>query len=265
MLHFISWAGKLHTFFANKNYHLVTALYGKPFNNYMGIAIAFPIDKFEVIDVDIARLSDYREGGWPRLPEEEKDGAVKSTIKMSMKTIRKTINLLLLSPIKSVLQIPPPKESIDHWKLSENRQNVMLFCRLRSKGNKGEIGPRRVFCISNYHMPCAFYAPMVMNIHAEMIVKRTQRLALEDPFILAGDFNFMPDSPTYALVTTGALSKDDETYPAPKFGMEWSSTIEPMRSAYAESGNKEPDFTNFAQVRIIKKRMKESYFYVRYF
>lgn len=30
------WAGSLHTFFANRGYHLITGLYGKSFNGYMG-------------------------------------------------------------------------------------------------------------------------------------------------------------------------------------------------------------------------------------
>ena len=32
-------------------------------------------------------------------------------------------------------------------------------------------------------------------------------------FILAGDWNFTPDSKTYEMVTTGKLAEDDDTYP----------------------------------------------------
>ena len=42
-----SFAGPLHTFFANNRYTMITGLYGKPFNNYMGIALAYPIDVYE--------------------------------------------------------------------------------------------------------------------------------------------------------------------------------------------------------------------------
>lgn len=49
------WAGSLHTYFAKHNYHFVTALYGKKFNNYMGVGIAVPLQKYKVLDVDIVR------------------------------------------------------------------------------------------------------------------------------------------------------------------------------------------------------------------
>ena len=60
------WSGRLHAFFANRGYHMITELYGKRFNNYMGVAMAYPLDAFETELVDVVRLSDVREGGWPR-------------------------------------------------------------------------------------------------------------------------------------------------------------------------------------------------------
>jgi hypothetical protein len=59
------WAGDLHVFFAQRGYHLVCSLYGKPFNGYMGIALAVPLDRYEVSKVDISRCSDTA-----RLPRE---------------------------------------------------------------------------------------------------------------------------------------------------------------------------------------------------
>ena len=37
-----SWAGPLHVYFAERGYSLIADLYGKPFNNYMGVAVAYP-------------------------------------------------------------------------------------------------------------------------------------------------------------------------------------------------------------------------------
>ena len=54
------WAGALHTYFANKGYHLSTALYGKKFNGYMGVAIAVPTDKYEVEACDIQCIGDTK-------------------------------------------------------------------------------------------------------------------------------------------------------------------------------------------------------------
>lgn len=53
-----NWAGKLHPFFVNRGYHLVTALYGHRWNGYMGVAIAVPIDEYNIVDVEIARVAD---------------------------------------------------------------------------------------------------------------------------------------------------------------------------------------------------------------
>lgn len=238
-----SWAGKLHIFFANRNYHLVTGLYGKKFNGYMGVAIAFPQNAYEVEDVDIARLSDFKEDGWPKLPEEAGGGFFQTLLRSGVDTVKKFV----VRPVRFALRIPPEK-IVDHWKISENRHNILITCCLKEKDK--ESG--KSFIISNYHMPCVFYAPMVMNIHAEMAVKRVESLATasgDKPHILAGDFNFMPDSPTYQLVTTGQLDEQDATYPTSKYGLEWKSTIHGMQSAYAQSDNGEPDFTNFAQVK----------------
>jgi len=93
---------------------------------------------------------------------------------------------------------------------------------------------------------------MVMTIHSELAAQHVQSLASSRsaPYILAGDWNITPDSPTYQLLTTGKLSKDDPTYPSPQHGMEWACTMkEPLRSAYAVSKHGEPNFTNYARVK----------------
>ena len=90
---------------------------------------------------------------------------------------------------------------------------------------------------------------MVMNIHADLAAKRCQDFAGRYPHILAGDFNLMPDSPHYQLLTTGELLRTDPTYPTEKYGMVWNPEARPMRSAYALSTFGEPDWTNYAKIR----------------
>lgn len=41
----MDWAGELHTFFAAEGYQFVTALYGRYFNGYMGVGLAWPISE----------------------------------------------------------------------------------------------------------------------------------------------------------------------------------------------------------------------------
>jgi len=48
-----SWEGPLHVFFEQRGYQLVTGLYGRAFNGYMGVAMAYPMDKYEAKDVEV--------------------------------------------------------------------------------------------------------------------------------------------------------------------------------------------------------------------
>jgi mRNA deadenylase 3'-5' endonuclease subunit Ccr4 len=226
------WAAAFHTWFSNRGYHLITGLYGKKFNGYMGVALAYPVGAFETIDVDISRLSDKRVGGWPVEPG-----------KTAVEALVSTITSVVSVPLKLAGFIKEPKE--DHWAMSERRYNVLITATLRDK----ESG--RSFSIGNYHMPCAYYMPMAMTIHAEMAARHVQSISLSKngiPFILAGDWNITPNSATYKMMTRGELEKDDPSYPTPKHGMEWALEAAPMRSAYAEKGG-EPNFTNYARVR----------------
>jgi hypothetical protein len=100
-----SWEGPLHVFFASHNYHFITGLYGRKFNNYMGIGIAYPCDKYDLLDADIARLSDYREGGWPRPSPEEQEANKDDIITALFKTGYGMFSSMVLSPAKSILGI----------------------------------------------------------------------------------------------------------------------------------------------------------------
>uniref|UniRef100_A0A7S1V4M6 Endonuclease/exonuclease/phosphatase domain-containing protein n=1 Tax=Grammatophora oceanica TaxID=210454 RepID=A0A7S1V4M6_9STRA len=237
------WAGQFHTFFANKGYQLVTGLYGRKFNGYMGVAMAYPMEAFETVDVDISRLADKRVGGWPKKPEETMSTKVWNTMRY---------------PFKQVGLVSDPPE--DHWSMSQRRFNVLLTLTLKEKATD------HTFCISTYHMPCAFYAPMAMTLHAEMAAKHIQDIASKKqeegvdegsssyPYVLTGDFNIVPredmdTGPVYDMLVSGKLDESSPCFPAPKNGMNWSCTIDPMRSAYAVKNGKEPEFTNYARVK----------------
>ena len=349
------FSSALHTFFAQKGYHFVTGLYGKKFNGYMGIGIAYPMKDFDTIKVDIARLSDDRDGGWPRPPpppttendEQPKitgngetttttsttttDGDAKYDVtsiteargnetlvsfdklqitsaenknskrlqkivrqisesleKFTANTVRSTVDFVrnridkpLGVKFRLALGLPPlageKEQVIDPWDMSENRFNVLLTVVLRYRHcyENDEYGnsSNGMFSVSNYHMPCAFFCPPVMNIHAEMAARRVQDLAADAwkvhqnddgetsassleqpttiPYIFAGDFNILPESPHYNLFTTAMLDKSDPTYPPPKHGMEWKIGSVAMDSAYALKGRagSEPEFTNYAHVK----------------
>lgn len=257
---------------------MVTGLYGKKFNGYMGVCLAWPTASLETLAVDISRLSDQREKcveqsggdcGWPVPPEPNE--WERSSLWFQARTkiwnplashVQESIMALVQQPIFRYIlgtadaTTEPPT---DHWAVAQNRMNVMLTATLREK----ESG--RSFLVSTYHMPCAYYAPMIMTIHVDLAVRHVQNLAAAAaattttttndhqpkeklPYILAGDFNIKPVDSTYRLITTGQMDRTDPCYPTPKYGYEWMPSMrEPMQSAYAMLAH-EPDFTNYARV-----------------
>ena len=201
------FASKLHAFFAQRGYHFVTGLYGRPFNGYvfvfvltssvrvcyphaaklklspfcntiisyryMGVGIAYPIKDFDTLNVDICRLSDERACGWPReKPSEEESGATGFRQKIVQKITSFAVHTMQSINNGLVKRLGYAEKEIDPWKISEKRFNVLLTVVLRFR--TGDM-----FSVSNYHMPCAFWAPAVMNIHAEMAAKRVQDLAAD--------------------------------------------------------------------------------------
>ncbi|KAL3806369.1 hypothetical protein ACHAXA_000212 [Cyclostephanos tholiformis] len=265
------FASALHTFFAQRGYHFVTGLYGKQFNGYMGVGLAYPLRDFATVNVDICRLSDERVGGWPRENvDTEGESGEKTGLREAIQRLTAQFGSIAFQSIQAInnrivkrLGYKSSEKSIDPWEMSENRHNVLLTVTLCHR--EGGF----TFSISNYHMPCAFFAPAVMNIHTDMVSKRVQDLAAESwksirgcessnqtpqegnktiPYILAGDFNILPDSAQYKILTTGELEKSDPTYPPKKYGQEWKIESLPMDSAYALDGS-EPEFTNYAHTR----------------
>mmetsp|Transcript_49693 Transcript_49693/g.120468 ORF Transcript_49693/g.120468 Transcript_49693/m.120468 type:complete len:411 (-) Transcript_49693:1330-2562(-) len=257
------WAGKFHTHFAQNGYNFIYGPYGKPFNGYFGVGIAYSTNDYQVVDVDIARLADKREGGWPRPPKDpnvDNEGIIKKTWKSCTNVASSVVTKVVrpyLEKINLIERVP-----VDHWKMSSQRWNILITLKLEDTTTKQQ------FAVSTYHMPCAYYAPMVMTIHVDLAARYVQKLCSfsgskgnengssndnddKIPYILAGDWNIKPDSSSYRLMTTGQMDRGDPEWPTPKYGVEWEPTAEPMRSAYAviDKDGKEPDFTNYARIK----------------
>lgn len=224
------WAGSLHTHFANKGYHFITGLYGKRFNGYMGVGIGIPLSKMKILDVDISRLSDKREGRWPKAP---RPGAVS-------KFCSKIYGALIRGPLEGLGILDRPVW--DAWTIAENRFNILVSVQLQEKASGQD------FWLGTYHMPCAYYAPKVMTIHTDLAARHVEGLASSRPYIVAGDWNIKPDGASYELMTTGKMDVGHPERPDTKHGMNWEPTAKPLRSAYAVCGG-EPDFTNYARVK----------------
>jgi len=122
---------------------MVCGPYGRKFNGYMGCCLAWPTSTFDVTDVDISRLSDEREGGWP---PEEVEPALLSGLWRNV----------VVRPLKQLGILGNDDGPADPWTYSERRFNVILTATLKEKQSG------KLFCVSNYHMPCAYYNPPVM-------------------------------------------------------------------------------------------------------
>jgi 2',5'-phosphodiesterase len=147
----------------------------------------------------------------------------------------------------------------DPWNIAQYRNNVLVSLTLQDKDTA------KCFVVSNYHMPCCYFAPPVMTIHVDLAAAHVQRLATSKnnnngsnesssqptslPYILAGDWNIKPNSSSYRLLTTGQMDKGDPDWPSPKHGMSWEPSAKPMKSAYQIKDGSEPNFTNFARIR----------------
>ena len=138
----------------------------------MGVGIAYPIKDFDTLNVDICRLSDERACGWPReKPSEEESGAKGFRQKIVQKITSFAVHTMQ-SINNGLVKRLGYAEKENPWEISEKRFNVLLTVVLRFRTGD-------TFSVSNYHMPCAFWAPAVMNIHAEMAAKRVQDLAAD--------------------------------------------------------------------------------------
>ena len=232
----LAWAGPLHGFFARRGFHLVYASYGGRHNGYMGVGLAYPTDTFEAIDVSLERISDTR--AWPM---GRREGPFKALRELGERLRR----------VWKILFPPGRSDKVNPWEYSRERRNVLIFTRLISRINGSRL------CLGTYHMPCAYWSPPVMLIHSALVVSRFQDLARGDDAVLAGDFNILPGSECYELITKGGgpagAGGDGGSLPARApdgtVAAKWMPTlVQPMKSAYAEKLGAEPDFTNFAQV-----------------
>lgn len=55
-----TWASPLHTFCLENGYYFISSHYGTGFNGYMGCAVAFPMSKYNLLDVDITCIADTK-------------------------------------------------------------------------------------------------------------------------------------------------------------------------------------------------------------
>ena len=224
---------KLITYFEEKGYHVVSRGYSSAKTGFMGVLIAYPRKFFTLLETSIVNVFE----NCYYLKSRPRDNLLKN---FSFKRFFESF-------FESFLNLFRKKEDV--WKLA-NRANMMIMLRLRNN-----LGNR--FVIGNYHMPCFFYEPQVMSIHTDYCMKSIKNFAEDDSYILCGDFNILPGSNQYNLLTSGVLNGD---FP-PNYEKE---TRDSLTSCYYQIDHHEPEFTNYAFTVNMKNKFKGCLDYIFY-
>jgi len=224
----LKWVGPLSKFFSDNHYQLVVTNYGNIWNDYMGVAIAYP-QMYSLTDLDIRTLFDE-----PQDRRNRTEGKEKGWFQYLKSVLLPGLGL----PFQAQEGASTPVA--DPWDMAL-KQNRLLQVSLKEPESGKE------FTVATYHMPCLFGSTekrSALAIHTSFALKAIQDFAGDKPRIFLGDYNFQPHSACYALVTTGTLPDD---IPPPKEGKELPST-EPMCSAYCKKNGQEPAWTNYSQI-----------------
>jgi 2',5'-phosphodiesterase len=227
------WAGPLHAFFQQRRYHFVTALYGNARNGYMGVGLAWPNDLYEAPAVAIQRLADTRQWSSPG-PHIVVRAARDAAARLASAWWQ---GLRLLGI-----------EHFDPWAVAQARANEIIVVRLCSRQTQS------IFHVATYHMPCLYGSAkkrQTMLIHASLAAQYVQGKAADEPYIIAGDFNFVPGSSSYRLLTEGKWDVEHEDFPFRRANddTDWdANNVQRVTSAYVLKNGREPDFTNNARV-----------------
>jgi hypothetical protein len=159
------WSGAMVALCQQHNYTYIPAHYGNRKNGYMGVGIAVPNAKFDVLDCSIVKVSESR--SWP-CPPRTPTPLFLAALKWPLSFVASTAGFLWreLGLQKAWTYFFPKRRedmtSEDVWKEVMTRANEMVSVRLRDKGTGGTL------CVSVYHMPCIFWSPTFMLIHAAL-------------------------------------------------------------------------------------------------
>lgn len=227
------WYGELLPFLSDQGYAIVPGLYGNKHNNYMGVAVCYPNARYRLLAASTPRVADGAR--WPFRARQ--DSSILSRAWAWMVA-------WLLWAASAVVAIGAPSKKAggeDEVERARSRHNQLVLVRLQSVNTRGEV------VVGTYHMPCAFDWPDQMRLHAAASAQQSLAFANGDPLVLAGDFNFKPDSDCYRLVTNGFLSPEEERETLVRHpeldATRHLRTPTPLKSAYVSALKCEPQFT----------------------
>ena len=221
-----NFSEELTVLFSNKNYTYIDSLYGNSYNGYMGVAIAYPHNHYELLDCKIKKISDV------------------------FQKIKKRCCEQITDVFKSYLPKCCKDDNTCFDKASW-RKNTAIALKLKEKSsfvlNKDDYSSIPFWAVT-YHMPCTWKDPRIMMIHTASLGKFIDNITdCKEHCILGIDFNSQPDSHQYRILTKGYsdgvddfLRKDDPN---------WGTIYEPitlLKSSYKQIHGAEPICTNYA-------------------
>lgn len=127
-----AWVNELHPFLLSKNYYLITGLYGNKFNGYMGVGIALPINKYDLVSVDIKRVADTK-----RFKSRSSSKSISVTGGTGLMARLKG---LVVNKVSSALsRLGLKKSKIAFWDSVMSRHNQMVCVRVVDKHTKQSL------------------------------------------------------------------------------------------------------------------------------
>lgn len=162
----VTQGNKLLVFFEEQEYTLIMHNYGSHWNDYMGVAIAFP--KIFVLErVDRCRIGSL----------------VNRPVKKKQSICTKLADLCRYGSSN-----PTDDKLVE---VAYQRSNFGIAILLNMKGHK--------YWFATYHFPCAFKTPKVMDSHAKACLKWLHGLQMKGStdIIFGCDMNSTPGSPVY--------------------------------------------------------------------
>eukprot|EP00928_Gymnodinium_smaydae_P028739 TRINITY_DN21847_c0_g1_i1.p1 TRINITY_DN21847_c0_g1~~TRINITY_DN21847_c0_g1_i1.p1 ORF type:complete len:420 (+),score=39.38 TRINITY_DN21847_c0_g1_i1:184-1443(+) len=208
------WAGDLHVFFARHGYQMIFAPYGEAFNGRMGVAFAYPSERFIAESVRLHHVGESlppTPSSAPEIPSHLSPFGILSASGMAeiLGIHSEALNLQSrYAPRGPTVDALNPRQDRE-WGLAVRRQNVAVLARLRPAD-----GCAVAFSVGVYHMPCLFGSSehrQTQNIHLLGLRAALANMAKtkDEPCILLGDFNIKPESSAYKLFCGAELGHED--------------------------------------------------------
>jgi len=273
----LTWAARLHVFFAPRNYRVVKAQFSSIHSGYMGCLTAFPHDVYKLVDCKY--LSPFHTTLTAPKPSFLRS-LVKSATGLNQSWLLPALaaapcaawvaDALLgtqalahvrqwglpfcaagasLSTLGTVQDrfFPEPSKFEDPnlvTGIEARHRDVVPMVRLK------QVGLQEEFWVANTHMPCKHFNQKLMAAFAWHIGVKVQGVAESLPYILVGDFNAKPTGVVYEMYTMGSVPPGHPDRPSFPAEEGWEPKLAPMRSAYAARNGCEPKFTNWSQISI---------------